>query len=60
MNLFTCGIGLSIGTICGCYGYDNTGCLGVFCAGLSMYLTGPFVYGIIVSLIISCKLIFSC
>eukprot|EP00703_Trepomonas_sp_PC1_P003103 JAP93503.1 Transmembrane domain-containing protein [Trepomonas sp. PC1] len=60
ITILTSGSGLIGGTICCCYGCTKKDCCNVFCAGWGFELTFPFVYGVIGSCIVGCKMMGCC
>ena len=47
---------LSAGTFWCCYGCSRPDCCNVYCAGCGLVWTSPFIYGIVASCIVGCKM----
>ncbi|CAL5979887.1 Cysteine-rich_membrane protein 2 [Hexamita inflata] len=41
---------------CCCYGCDKADCCAVCCAGFSLQLLSPFIFGVVTSCIVGCKM----
>ncbi|CAL5979885.1 Cysteine-rich_membrane protein 2 [Hexamita inflata] len=53
LTAFCCGSGLEW---CCCYGCDKADCCAVCCAGFSMQLLSPFIFGVVASCIVGCRM----